>query len=114
MVNLNFDKNFLFFSFNFNPDIVKNNNKIIFPLILFQTQIKKDSKNYNYENIFLLYIEKLNKKENDLEEYTLSIYQSKTKVKMPAKDNEKIFIKKNINYYCCLNFEKNNINLFLL
>ena len=113
MGNLNFDKSFLFFSFNFNPDIVKNNNKIIFPLILFQTQIKKDSKNYNYENIFLLYIEKLNKKENDLEEYTLSIYQSKTKVKMPAKDNEKIFIKKNINYYCCLNFEKNNINLFL-
>ena len=113
MGNLTFDKNFLFFSFNFNPDIVKNNNKTIFPLISFQTQIKKDSKNKRYENIFLLYIEKLNKKENDSDVYTLSISQSNTKIKMPSKNNDAIFIKKNINYYCCLNFEKNNINLYL-
>ena len=113
MENLNFDKNFLFFSFNFNPDIVKNNHQTIFPLIYFQTRIKKDSKNYSYENIFLLYIERINKKENDSDVYTLSICQSKAKVKMPDKNNDKIIIKKNLNYYCCVNFEKNNINLFL-
>ena len=113
MDNFEYEHNCLFFSFNFNPNISKNNNSIIYPLIVIQKEIQKDAKNYIYENVFFLYLEKLPKKENGSEIYSFSISKPLTKTNIFTPKDDKIIIKKNINYYCCLYFEEKNIKIYL-
>lgn len=113
MDNFDFLHNCLFFSFNINQNFIKNNSSNIYPLIVIQKEITKDSKNFNYENALVLYLEKLNKKENGNELYSLNVSQPLINAKISLKKEEKVYIKKNVNYYCCLYFEENNIKIFL-
>ena len=111
MDDFNYAQSALFFSFNFNPNIYKNNNNIIYPLLVFQKEIPKDTKNFIYKNIFLLYIEKKsNKKENDSDLYSLCISQPLMK-ENSISYIENIIIK--TNYYCCIYFEEKNIIIYL-
>ena len=113
MNNFEFEKIFLFFSFNFNPNISKNNNCIIYPLIVFQKEIPKDSKNFIYQNLFILYLEKINKKENNSDLYSLCISQPLMKYSPLSNKDDKIIVHKNRNYYCCLFFEEENLKIYL-
>ena len=110
--DFNYVQSAFFFSFNFNPNISKNNNNIIYPIIIIQREIPKDSKNFIYENIFLLYIEKTNKREKGSELYSLCISQPLMKANSSNKE-ENIIIRKNINYYCCIYFEEKHIKIYL-
>ena len=113
MDNLDFHQNCIFFSFNFNPNISNANKNIISPILSIQKLISKDSKNYIYENIFLLYIKNSNKKGKESDTYSLHVSQPLTKEKTNNKKEEKIIIKKNVNYYCCIYFENENVNIYI-
>ena len=108
-----YNHNCLFFSFNFNPNISKNNNSKIYPILVIQREILNDSKNFIYENLFVLYLDKINKKENDSELYSLLISQPLMKSNIFQHKEDKIIIRKNINYYCCLYFEEKRIKIYL-
>ena len=113
MDKFEFEENFMFFSFNLNPDIIKSNNNLIYPLLTVQREIQRDSKNYIYENLLLFYFEKMNKKEKGEALYSLSFSQPLTKGGISMKKDDKLIIKKNVNYYCCIYFNKTNIQIFL-
>ena len=113
MNKFDYEQNCLFFSFNFCPNISKINNNIIYPLLVIQREIPKDIKNVIYENLFLLYLEKMNKKENELDLYSLYISQPLMKLNIIQNKQDRIIIRKNINYYCCLYFEEKNITIYL-
>ena len=113
MDKFEFEENYMFFSFNLNPDITKSNSNLIYPLLTVQREIQRDAKNYIYENLLLFYFEKIDKKEKGEKLFSLCFSQPLIKGGTPMKKDDKLIIKKNINYYCCLYFNKNNIEIFL-